>query len=276
MTVAKKYKKIRKGPVIPRPTKNINTDFYSWFIGFVEGDGSFIVSKSKVYFDVTQSLKDLKILYYIKKELGFGKIIKREDRQVGQFYVTGKTNFLRLVLLFNGNLRSEAKRLQFKKWLETFNSQYEETITYLPGTFKPTLQDAWLSGFIDAEGSFIGRLRNSKTSISGKEILITFSIGQKDSEILEKIKILFITKPSKFSYIRYDRSWDGYEFYLSNKKLLKPLINYLTRFRLKTIKQYRYYHWFQLYKLSLDKNLIKTPEGVLKISDQITKINIKR
>ena len=41
----------------------------NWVSGFTEGDGSFIMSKNKVYFDITQSISDIQILYYIKKEL---------------------------------------------------------------------------------------------------------------------------------------------------------------------------------------------------------------
>ena len=59
--------------LIPQHKKKINRQFLEWFIGFTEGDGSFIVSKNKVYFDITQSVSDIQVLYYIKKELGFGK-----------------------------------------------------------------------------------------------------------------------------------------------------------------------------------------------------------
>ena len=47
---------------------NVNYDnkFLEWFIGFTEGDGSFIVSNNKVYFDITQNINDVQVLYYIK------------------------------------------------------------------------------------------------------------------------------------------------------------------------------------------------------------------
>ncbi len=84
----------------------MNSQFLEWFVGFTEGDGSFIVSKNKVYFDITQSLSDIQVLYYIKKELGFGKVLIREEehRNVGVFYVSSKENFTNLIHIFNGNL----------------------------------------------------------------------------------------------------------------------------------------------------------------------------
>ena len=43
----------------------IKDSFLEWFIGFTEGDGSFIVSKDKVYFDITQNINDIQVLYFI-------------------------------------------------------------------------------------------------------------------------------------------------------------------------------------------------------------------
>ena len=73
--------------LIPQHKNKINKNFLEWFIEFTEGDGSFIVSKKKVYFDITQNLHDIRVLYYIKKELGFGMVISRKEihRSVGIF-----------------------------------------------------------------------------------------------------------------------------------------------------------------------------------------------
>ena len=58
----------------PEHIKSINTQFLEWFIGFSEGDGSFIVSNERCYFMINQ--KDLKILYKMKAILGFGQVFK--------------------------------------------------------------------------------------------------------------------------------------------------------------------------------------------------------
>jgi len=85
-------------------------------VGFTEGDGSFIISKNKVYFDITQNLNDIGVLYYIKNQLGFGKILMKSEshRNVGVFYVSSKENFSRLTAIFNGNLSSSYKKESFK------------------------------------------------------------------------------------------------------------------------------------------------------------------
>lgn len=52
--------------------KVIDKDFLIWFIGFSEGDGSWIVrtKRRRILFQIGQ--KEEEILLYIKKTLGFG------------------------------------------------------------------------------------------------------------------------------------------------------------------------------------------------------------
>lgn len=157
------------------------------FIGFTEGDGSFIVSKNKVYFDIRPrgSVVDIKILYYIKNELGFGKILKREEteRFVGVFYVTGKDNFTRLIHIFNGNIQCPHKKIRSRDLLQTYNLQYGENIEYIDQNIQLNLNNGWLSGFIDAEGYFGVRIKDCKTSKLKKQVFTDFVISQKDKAV---------------------------------------------------------------------------------------------
>lgn len=75
--------------------EDLDLEFLEWFIGFTEGDGSFAVYNNKVYFDLTQDLRDIKLMHNIRTKLGFGTILTRTDkhRNVGVLYLTGKDNF---------------------------------------------------------------------------------------------------------------------------------------------------------------------------------------
>ncbi len=152
--------------------------FLEWFIGFTEGDGSFIVSKGKVYFDITHNLQDIQILYYIKKELGFGKVIIRSEqhRNVGVFYVSSKDNLTRLMKIFNGNLYTKKIRV----WLETYNKLYSMNIPFKDRLVKPSLSSGWISGFSDAECSFTGRVKSCWSSKLIRAPHLTFQISQKE------------------------------------------------------------------------------------------------
>lgn len=240
--------------------KKLDTKFLEWFIGFTEGDGSFIVSNNKVYFDITQKLNDIKLLHQIRTELGFGSILERpeKNRNVGVFYVTGKDNFLRIVKIFNGNLVSKYKKEQFCRWLEVFNKQYNENILPIDSNIKPSLDNGWLSGFIDAEGCFIARVKKCKTSKLGSNLFTDFSLAQKEKEILLLIRNLFLNKDTN---VRFDKTWSGYVFYLSNKKLLVKLINYLKNFPLKSLKRIDFFRWSHIHSIGLNK-LHLTSEGL--------------
>jgi hypothetical protein len=69
----------------PRQSKH----FYEWFLGFAEGDGSFLISitkdtrqptakaKPRAFFTLVQ--KDPGVLYTIKKKFGFGNVQKHNE-----------------------------------------------------------------------------------------------------------------------------------------------------------------------------------------------------
>lgn len=250
-----------------KPCHNVKVDitFLIWLIGFVEGDGSFVISHNKVYFDLTQDLKDIHLLYEIKSVLGFGKILTRTDkhRNVAVFYVTGKCNFIRLANLFNGNLITNHKKKQFKAWLNVLNKQYNYEIEVINSDIQPSFNNSWLSGFIDAEGYFAARVRSCNTSKSGKNLQIDFAISQKQVDVLILIRNLFNIKTQ--TNIRFDPSWEGYVFYLSNKKLLIYLVKYLQRFCLKTKKRMDFSIWSKIHKLSI-KQAHLTEDGLIEIN----------
>ena len=258
--------------LIPQHKKKMNSQFLEWFLGFTEGDGSFIVSKNKVYFDITQSLSDIQVLYYIKKELGFGKVLIREEehRNVGVFYVSSKENFSNLIHIFNGNLSIHYKKEQFKVWLDTYNKQYSMNITFKDQLVKPSLYRGWISGFVDAEGSFYGRVKSCSTSKLRKAPHLTFQVSQKEFDIIKALRDIFLnTDTLDLKNIRYDKSWEGWTFHCSSFTKLKVIRNYFSRYELKTKKSLSYTKWCKIHDMILNKEHL-TLEGLNKI-DLLTK-----
>lgn len=214
----------------------LDVKFLEWFIGFTEGDGSFIISKNKVYFDITQSIADVQVLYYIKKTLGFGKVLFRREshRNVAVFYVTSKENFSRLVSIFNGNLVSCYRQNQFLNWLEVYNLQYNEKINPSNNKPKVSLTTSWLAGFIDAEGSFTGRVKYCRTSRLKKAVHLSLTISQKEKKVLSDIRYLFFSLEDKG--LSYDKSWDGWRVSISSFTKLEKVMDYLNLNRLRSAK----------------------------------------
>lgn len=279
--------------LIPQQKKNININFLEWFIGFTEGDGSFIISKKKVYFDITQKLNDVQVLYYIKKQLGFGKILFRhsvseKDRNRAVFYVTSKENFTRLIAIFNGNLSTKNKKEQFKVWLDTYNKQYNMNILFKDKLVKPNLFSGWISGFTDAEGCFYGRVKSCLTSKLKKAPHLTFQVSQKEIYIIKIIRDIFLVYKSQSNFnevghfvthsvskgqdlknIYYDKNWEGWTFHCSSFIKLKLIRNYFLRYKLKTRKSLAFKKWCKIHDMVLNKEHLEL-KGLKKI-DILTK-----
>lgn len=261
--------------------KKLNKKFLEWFIGFTEGNDSFVILNNKVYFDISQKIDNIQVLYYIKKELGFGKIlIKKESSTTvkGVYYVTSKENFYRLITIFNGNLCSINKKKQFEIWLKTFNYQYDCNILFINRLVKPSLNTGWLSGFIDAVGCFTGRAKScNKLEVnkararagsyhSPSAPYLTFSVFQKEFYILKTISEILNVK---YKNIKYDKYLDGWIFHSSSFTKLKLIINYLNRYNFKTKKSLAFTKWCKIHSIVLKKEHI-TLVGLNKI-DLLTK-----
>lgn len=240
--------------------KKLNKKFLEWFIGFTEGNGSFVVLNNKVYFDISLNIDNIQVLYYIKKELGFGKVlIKKEDDSIpvkGIFYVTSKDNFYRLITLFNGNLCTINKKEQFKTWLKIFNYQYSNNILFIDRLVKPSLSTGWLSGFIDAVACFTGRLKNCNRLQINKAPYLTFYILQKEFYILNIISEKLVNV--KFKNIKHNKDLDGWIFSCSSFTKLKLIINYLNRYNLKTKKSLAFTKWCKIYNIVIKKEHINS------------------
>ena len=135
--------------------KHVPSDtFLSWFIGFVEGDGSFIVNHRKeLSFVVTQGLQNIQVLYHIQNILNMGNVIKQGPR-VFRLIVNKTSEIELLILLFNGNIILPTRKIQFNKFLIAYNSKKRESIKYLTSNYLPSLDNQWLLGFTEAEGCF--------------------------------------------------------------------------------------------------------------------------
>ena len=234
---------------------NINNKFKWWFIGFTEGDGSFIINKDGyLEFKVTQSSVDAQILFYIKKELGFGSVsVQDKINKTHHYRVRDRKNIHKIIQIFNGNIVTNYKLNQFKVWVNAFNKVYKTNIHCMEDRYELTLNNAWLSGFTDAEGCFTSSTSVSKST--GQCITtVRYVISQKDDiafskDLADKIN----------GYITHVKSYNGYNTVVNFGKLNKILL-YLKNYPLKTKKFISYKRWLKIYGLVKNKKHL-TPEG---------------
>ncbi len=237
-----------------------NDKFKLWFIGFVEGDGSFIINKDGyLEFRITQSSKDAQILFMIKKELGFGVVrIQDSIRNTHCYRVRDKKNIVKLISIINGNIFLGSRKEQFKLWLHAFNLKYKENILYLDKEFKPSLNDAWLSGFTDAEGCFTCSVYDNKSN-TAKLVRLRYILSQKGNS--ENMDHLAKIVGGKSHYIE---SYCGYNVTVNTTKL-SPILLYFSFYPLKTKKYITYFNWVKIYKLVMSLPQPCKPENLLLI-----------
>ena len=201
-------------------------DFYTYLAGLVDGDGSFGVSSEKKipYFEITLHEKDVKTLYFIKQNLGFGQVSKRSKVKAYRYRTGSYINIYKVLTHLNGYLltREKIESLNtFANFLKTKNIQFKPIIPDEKTSLYIINNSSWLSGFFDAEGCFL--IFNKYT--------LTINISQKNVYILSLIK-----KSLNLGHIRFDKSWSGYIYTISDIKGVDKILYLFSVWPLKTVK----------------------------------------
>lgn len=174
-----------------------------------------------------------------------------------------------LSLLFNGNLVINNRLNQLSKWINILNNHYNYNITFISKPHDITLQDAWLSGFTDAEGCFnITITKNQRYSL-GHVIKLRYLLDQNDEIVLNKVKSLF----NKGKVILRNNSINHYRYTLTGYSSLLLIYNYLNNYPLKTNKLNSFNKWSNVLNIILNKEHL-TLDGFNLIKELKTKINL--
>lgn len=269
----------------PIQIKQLDYHFLEWFIGFVEGDGSFYVKNKnskdfRLGFDIGQ--KDPKVLYWIKKKLGFGTVRSYKKRETNQIYwcyrVDTKKNIIRLVHLFNGNFILPKRKVQFNQWLTFCESWLEPNFKNkqknIYNGIQVSLHTAWLAGFIDAEGCFYAVFSTpSQRSLLSKNLKQKIHITQKcvyrEEKILEQIGKLFYSKANVSTVSKKSKA---FRIEMSSLESHQAMVKYLTKFKLKTKKQIAFLKWSRVVA-AREKNEHLNPKSIIKLERLCKSIN---
>lgn len=161
-------------PDKPRPSHS----FLEWLIGFIEGDGSLSILKSKQLLELAIGLhtSDKPALEYIVSHLGLGNIT--QFSKTCYYRVTNLKDISIIILPLNRQIIIPKFYKRFVIFLAKYNERVNnfgaqsktkaigniDLIPYEEVQRRPSLNDAWISGFTDAEGCFHVRRRNDRWS----------------------------------------------------------------------------------------------------------------
>ena len=269
-----------------------NHNWLTWFIGFTEGDGSFIITKrGDLHLVIVQDTRDIQVLYMIQKTLAFGKVIK-QGKTTSRFIVQDKKGLYLLCLLFNGNIVTKRRAISFKKFLLAFNKYSNkgiirlESIDFQDSMVKPTKEDSWISGFVvpplpppggrggdqrgptgdpppDSEGCFYVGLsgKTNKYNISS-DLSQQASLVKNEESGLELLVDTF--KVGKIT--KHSLGTDVYSYRVSGLSNTSYLFSYFDTHKLRSKKLKSYLLWRELHaKLTNKEHLDSTLRPSLKI-----------
>jgi hypothetical protein len=267
-------------------TNKYNNDmfnFSSYLTGLIEGDGTIVVprcsrsSKGKLNYPSIQivfQLKDLPLALIIQKELGFGSIMRKKGKNAYVFTINNYKGLIYTINLINGKMRTPKINSLYN--LIDF---YKEKlfIEKLPLDLSSLENNAWLSGFLEADSSF-----QVRTSVSSKyhkfECKLEISQRQVDHKgfsnlnFMEKIAKVFNTIVKE---TRLNRINPEYRVRTTNLQGNINIKNYLLNFPLFGTKYLDSKDWMNVLDLFI-ANEHKTEISKEKIIQLKSNMNNKR
>lgn len=258
--------------------------FGHYLAGLIDGDGT----SSKYRITIAFNVLDASLAYYIKKRIGYGTVRKIEDKNAILLTITKREGLEKVINLINGKLRVQFKIDAINKnIINAYSGSFVSGATPrgASGAYQikdelhlntsSDLDNHWLAGFLDADGSFqIKTLVSSAPAqgvaigealasprISGSrrvEIRLYVQIDQESRRLLDLIK-------DKFGgNIGYKKSQDSYYYSSTSFSSAKKFIWYLDRYHLLSSKHLNYLKWRKAYRLVQSQKHL-TLEGQEKI-----------
>jgi hypothetical protein len=287
-----------------------NRDQLDWFIGFAEGNGCLHTDGQRLWFILAQ--KEARILYRIRAMLGFGRI-QQTAQGYWRYEVAHQQGIYTLITIFNGQLRSHHKQQQLAQWISVWNINQSKSkkdnnarlcsgcvqmlpflcltkVSILPQNTRVSIDNAWVSGFIDAEGGFSISMTNSSGFKNGVRIRPRMFCDQKNERILlQQIAIAFVAgrvteRKLQKKHFGLDLQLPQLGLGISNTDLenqtngetkyyrwmldtwchVPTVMRYFRRYPLQTRKHIVYLRWIKIYRMYCRKEHL-TPEGVQRI-----------
>ena len=235
----------------------LNENFNSYFAGLIEGDGTIIVPKTerspkgRINYPSVQiifHLKDLPLALIIQKQLRNGSLSRKKGVNAYILTINNYEGLLLIATLLNGNMRTP-KIKALNNLIDWLNLKFDNlNMVNKPLNTSSLDSNAWLSGFIEADGHF--SVRTTTTSKYPRvECRFELSQSQKDHKLENKLS--FMNNLAEFLFtsvkaIREDKPKPEYKVRTTSLKGNLVLENYLNLFPLFGSKYLDYKDWIKV------------------------------
>lgn len=262
-----------------------NLPFSSYLAGLIEGDGTIVVPKTErsvkgvlnyASVQIVFHLKDLPLALIIQKVLGEGSIARKKGVNAYIFTINSYKGLILIVSILNGNMRTP-KIHSLYKLIDWLNNSKKTNFVKKPLNDSPLTSNAWLSGFMEADGSF-----QVRTTLSGKypKSECKFEISQRQLDHNGKSNLEFLEKIAEFlltavKSIRQDRPKPEYRVRTTSLQANLILCNYLENYPLFGTKYLDSKDWMKVVSI-FEKGAHKSKTGIEKIVQIKSSMNDKR
>lgn len=260
----------------------------SYLAGLFEGNGHIWIQKTGIMhtkrqnprFCITFHLKDEPLAKKLLSLIKFGHIVYKPKNNACILVVSPFNGLLEVIHLINGELRTPLKIKEVYHLIDWLNKNHSLSITKLPLNEEYLSKNGWLSGFIDAQGSFSiqhTKIENGalKNKISCRLRIEQRMLDPKDSYLLVLTEIADFLGCNLLTRKQLSTNREYYIITASSKKSLSKIIAYLDYFSLYSSKYLDYKDWSKAAELII-KNLHLRIEGVISIDSLKNSMNRNR
>ncbi len=264
-----------------------NNNLGSYIAGLFEGDGHIWIQKQsgkKTHnprFCITFGLKNEALAKKLLDIIGSGFIRYKPKDNACVLVVSPVVGLKKIVNLINGELRTP-KIHQLYNLIDWLNKNHSTHIKKLPLNKDNLENSSWLSGFVDADGSFSVQYTKTEEGAKKRKISCRLRIEQRildpitnDSyfDILNQICLFLncklLTRTQKSTNNTY------YTLTASSKVSLDIIINYFNKYPLFSSKYLDYKDWEKVAYLIINNQHL-TEEGINTVELVRSRMNTKR
>ena len=247
--------------------------FSQWLVGFTDGDGTFSIARQNgtwsLIFKLGQSTYNLRLLHYVKNQLGVGSIYVEKNGNMAHFRIRDRKVLESVIFpIFDKYPLLTSKQFNYLKFKEAFailsdptlsNSEKDTLVSNIVNRELPVdyispiwsiinnkvsdyasaslvMSKAWLVGFTEAEGSFY------LVSKGPTRLVHAFEVTQKlDVIVLNSIqRLLGISTQVQFKKAGY------FSLATTNSRAIENLIEFFHN-TLKGMKSLQFKLWSKAY-----------------------------
>lgn len=244
-----------------------------YLAGLWEGDGHIWMSdKSHApsgkrytpHFAITFAEVDHPLVLILQFLIG-GSIRHKVKEHAYVLTITSISDLIKIINLINGHLRTP-KIHKFNNMILWINNVTGGNIPTHAVDRSNILGNAWLAGFIDADGSFDIRVSQTSTGSIKNRVSARLRIEQRQLDPITSVSysdIMSAIAAALGVNLSISTHNDGVQYYLiaaSSAKARAIIANYFAMYPLFSSKRLNYQDWLVCHKLIVDKEHT-TPEG---------------